>query len=75
MNRYPTEDKDTGVIAYETTPDSIAIKFRDGSVYLYTKQSTGAYNIAQMKHLAQKGEGLTTYINQNIREKYEAKLS
>ena len=74
MQHYKSA-KTTGVIAYETTPDSIAIKFRDGSVYMYTKETTGAYNIAQMKHLAKKGEGLTTYINQHVREKYQEKLN
>ena len=74
MHRYKTADKNTGVIAYETGADSISIKFRDGSVYLYTSASTGANAIAAMKQLAAKGEGLTTYINQHVREKYAVRL-
>lgn len=75
MRQYKTLNHDTGVVAYETANDSISIKFRDGSVYLYTVKSTGAAAITEMKKLAEKGEGLTTYINQHVREHYQAKLS
>ncbi|MFD2146585.1 hypothetical protein [Mucilaginibacter antarcticus] len=39
MQQYNTNKRDTGIIAYEITADSISIKFRDGSVYLYTKKA------------------------------------
>ncbi len=75
MQRYLSLNKNTGVIAYEIVPDGISIKFRDGSVYLYTIQSTGKMHIAKMQALAKKGEGLTTYINQHVRENYQEKLN
>ncbi|MFD2865271.1 hypothetical protein [Mucilaginibacter antarcticus] len=74
MQQYNTNKRDTGIIAYEITADSISIKFRDGSVYLYTKKSAGAAAIAKMKVLAEKGAGLTTYINQHVRDNYQTKL-
>ena len=74
MQRYQSADKNTGVIAYETHPDSVIIKFRDGATYLYTIQSTGKNHIANMQSLAKKGEGLTTYINQHVRDNYQEKL-
>jgi hypothetical protein len=74
MQKYKATNHDTGVIAYEISEDSISIKFRDGSVYLYSDRSTGAAAIAEMKALAKKGEGLTTYINQHVRERYQTKL-
>ena len=74
MTRYRSAEKNTGVIAYDIEPDGISIKFRDGSVYLYTIQSTGKTHIAQMQALAKKGAGLTTYINQHVRENYLEKL-
>lgn len=74
MQRYRSTEKNTGVIAYEISDDTISIKFRDGSVYLYTVASTGKKHIAQMQTLAKKGEGLTTYINQHVRENYQEKL-
>ncbi|HTH81716.1 MAG TPA: hypothetical protein VL490_02200 [Mucilaginibacter sp.] len=73
MKIYNTYGRDTGVVAYETGKDSITIKFRDGSVYVYTNESTGPAAIAEMKTLAKKGEGLTTYINQHVREHYQSK--
>jgi hypothetical protein len=75
MQHYKTADQDTGVVAYEIGKDSISIKFRDGSVYLYTIKSTGAAAITEMKKLAKKGEGLTTYINQHVRGHYQSRLS
>ena len=74
MQKYKALKHDTGVMAYETGKDSITIKFRDGSEYLYTNKSAGPAAIAEMKSLAQKGEGLTTYINQHVREHYELKV-
>lgn len=74
MQQYKTANPNTGVIAYETGKDSISIKFRDGSVYVYTNQSAGKAAIAEMKTLAKKGEGLTTYINQHVKDHYQLKL-
>ena len=74
MTRYNSADSNAGVIAFETGRDFIKIMFRDGSVYLYTAQSTGATAIARMKALAKEGVGLTTYINQHVRDRYQSKL-
>ena len=74
MRQYKSTSDNTGVVAYEMGKDSISIKFKDGSVYLYTNSSTGAAAITQMKELAKKGEGLTTYINQHVRDHYQTKL-
>jgi hypothetical protein len=74
MQRYLSSHKNTGIIAYEIAPDAISIKFRDGSVYLYTNTKPGKTHVAKMKTLAKKGEGLTTYINQKVRDNYEQKV-
>jgi hypothetical protein len=74
MLRYKSLSGDTGVIAYRSARDSIEVQFRDQSVYLYNYDSTGKTKIEAMKKLAAKGEGLTTYINQNVRAHYAAKL-
>jgi hypothetical protein len=75
MQPYKNSNRDTGVIAYETGDNGIAVKFRDGSVYLYTIKSAGQAAINEMKNLAKKGSGLTTYINQNVKERYEKKIT
>lgn len=75
MQRYQSAEKNTGVIAYDIVPDGISIKFRDGSTYLYTNENPGKTHVTKMKSLAKKGEGLTTYINQHVRDKYHQKLN
>ncbi len=64
----------SGVLAYDIGKDRIKIKFLDGTVYLYTNQSTGPENIEQMKALAQRGKGLTTFINQVVKSQYAIKV-
>jgi hypothetical protein len=75
MQLYKNSNRDTGVVAYEPNKDGIAIEFRDGSVYLYTIKSAGAVAITEMKALAKKGEGLTTFINQHVKDRYEKKIN
>lgn len=74
MQQYKTANHDTGVVAYEIGKDNISIQFRDGSVYVYTNKSAGPAAVAEMKILAKKGAGLTTYINQHVRDHYQEKL-
>ena len=70
MQPYLDLDGDSGVKAYETGSDFIRVKFKDGSVYLYTYASAGRRNIERMKQLASSGEGLNAYINNHVRKKY-----
>lgn len=74
MHHYQGASGDTGVVAYQDGAGAITVQFRDGSVYLYTNDSAGCPAIAAMKRLAASGRGLTTYINQHVRENYAAKL-
>jgi hypothetical protein len=74
MQQYKSSNPNTGVIAYEISEDSISIKFIDGSIYVYTNKSAGPAAIAEMKMLAKKGVGLTTYINQHVRENYHSRV-
>jgi len=71
MQQYEGVKRDTGVIAYRIGDDHIAVQFRDGSLYLYTYLSAGKNAVDEMKMLAVKGVGLTTYINQHVKDKYE----
>lgn len=74
MKRYKNS-VNSGVLAYEAGVDRIKVKFLDGTIYLYTYQSAGSDNVDQMIELAEKGKGLTTFINQIVREKYAIKVS
>jgi hypothetical protein len=75
VHRYKALHGDAGVSHYEIDSESIAVRFEDRSVYLYTYASTGKRQIETMKKLAVRGHGLTTYISQNVRDRYAAKLT
>lgn len=74
MHNYKDKNGNSGVVAYSCGEKDIMIKFKDGAVYLYNYASSGADKIEYMKKLAIKGEGLATYINQNVRETYAKKI-
>jgi hypothetical protein len=74
MYPYQSSSNDAGVIAYQNGTDHIAVQFKDGTVYLYTRKSAGRSAITQMKKLAEEGAGLTTFINQHVKDRYEAKI-
>lgn len=74
MKRYKNLEGHSGVTAYEPGDDSIAIEFGHKAVYLYTYSSTGKAIVNRMKKLAEKGKGLSTYISQKVRDKYERRL-
>ena len=76
MERYKGQDNHhSGVRAYELLTDGIKLQFQDYSTYLYDYQKPGKYHVEQMKRLAREGSGLTTYVNQHVRENYKQKLS
>lgn len=74
MIRYKNLEGHSGVTAYESGADNITIEFGHEAIYLYTYQSAGKEVIEQMKKLAEKGKGLSTYISQKVKDKYERKL-
>jgi hypothetical protein len=74
MQRYKNLNGDSGVTAYESQATSIRIQFQEGAVYLYDYQSAGKKNIETMKKLAASGKGLSTFISQEVQERYAAKL-
>lgn len=61
------------IIAYEVGPDFLRVLFPGETAYTYSAASAGADNVAEMKRLAQSGEGLLTYINANVRYAYASK--
>ena len=75
MHKYHS-DHDSGVLAYLIEDRDIKILFppdKDGQPFVYTYSYTkpGKKHVEEMKKLAIKGSDLATYINKNIREKYE----
>lgn len=74
MVSYKDINGDSGVLGFEISDDRIVVEFKGGSQYLYSYASTGQIHIEKMKVLAQNGDGLNSYINKNVRSKYEKKL-
>ncbi|AXL53917.1 hypothetical protein DSC91_007592 (plasmid) [Paraburkholderia caffeinilytica] len=74
MERYKNLSGDSNVVAYEIEQGSITVQFGDGSVYLYTTQSTSAANIAEMQRLANVGHGLNSFIGRVVKKGYARKI-
>jgi len=75
MEQYKNLAGNPGVAQFEIGSDSITVMFQDGETYLYTYASAGEEHIENLKQLALGGIGLCTYINQHVREAYEARLA
>jgi hypothetical protein len=71
--RYGNKNGHSGVVAYEIGEDSITVKFSGGDTYLYSYASAGKKRVETMKKLARSGEGLSTFISQEVRERFERK--
>jgi hypothetical protein len=74
MKKYYGQSRDTGIEAFEIGTDNIILRFKDGREYLYSYVKPGKEHVEEMKKRAKSGNGLNTYVNQNVREKYEKKI-
>jgi hypothetical protein len=52
MEPYKNRGGESGVVAYDIDAGQIIVEFRDGKRYLYTEDSAGAANVAQMQALS-----------------------
>lgn len=73
MQRYGNQSGSSGVVAFELGEEFIDVKFRSGEIYHYTSRRPGFRDVAHMKELALRGEGLSTFISRHIRTRYESK--
>lgn len=74
MIPYNSIHGNSGVKNYEIIPQGIALEFEDGAIYVYTDQKTGKRRIQKLKQLAQKGLGLATFINKEVRDQFAEKI-
>jgi hypothetical protein len=74
MEHYKNIGGNSGVAAFEIVEGSITVQFKDGAIYLYTNQSAGPGNIAEMQRLAIAGQGLNSFISRVVRKGYAQKL-
>lgn len=75
MKRYENRSGRGGITGYEISPDGIILEFNYKDEYLYDYSKPGREQVEQMKILAERGEGLTTYVNQHVRDNYRKKLN
>jgi hypothetical protein len=73
METYKNCSGKSGVTFFEIGEDFIDIKFKDDFIYQYNKLKPGKQKIEIMKRLAKKGEGLSTFISQQIGNDYFSK--
>lgn len=71
---YLNNGGNAGVKAYRIGSSSIDVEFADGRIYRYDYSRPGKNEVKEMKRLAESGRGLTTYINQYVRENYALRL-
>ncbi|WP_295930069.1 hypothetical protein [uncultured Xanthomonas sp.] len=74
MHAYGNRSSHAGVVAYDSGPDWIVLRFADGATYRYDRQHPGLLQVMEMQRLAAAGRGLTTYLNQHVRDDYAARL-
>jgi hypothetical protein len=65
MKPYRDTDNDSNIEAYEYGEDWITIRFKDDSEYEYEGSRITHYKLNQMKVLADRGDGLNAFINEN----------
>ena len=70
---YRKTGGDTGVVRYALENGAIHVQFRDGTVYVYDNAATGHTHVSAMQGLAVAGSGLSTYISQNVHDRYARK--
>ena len=74
MKHYQNLSGRSFVRTYQTTPNSITIKFGDGSIYIYNDTSTSGENITEMQRLAELGLGLNTFISRVVKKGYAERI-
>ncbi len=72
MKHYIDSNNNSNVRSYDYGDNWIIIEFKDGSIYKYTYFSSGSYNIEEMKRLADRGDGLNSFISKS-KPSYEIK--
>lgn len=64
MKKY----KKTGIDEYEIGEDFIKLKWRNGNYNTFNYESIGEEHIEKMKELAQEGNGLNKYYNNEVKK-------
>lgn len=72
MERYRNSSENSGVYGFEIGIDYIRVKFVGTSkIYTYSYRKAGTHHVEKMKTLARSGSGLNSYINSDVKYKYD----
>ncbi|HEX8270311.1 MAG TPA: hypothetical protein VF581_10510 [Flavobacterium sp.] len=72
MKRYGNISGSSGVSEFEIADTYILVRFdNDKKIYKYSYARPGRDHVEKMKAFAESGAGLSTYISQNVKRKYE----
>lgn len=72
MEQYLNLNGKSGIEAYKIGETFFAVKFKNNSkIYTYSYNLAGKHNVNIMKGLAEKGQGLNSYIMRNVRDLYD----
>lgn len=71
MEKYANRNGGSGISSYEIGSDYIRVRFSSGSIYTYSHNKAGQSHVENMKNLAINGSGLNSYINTNVKFKYD----
>jgi hypothetical protein len=74
MERYRDLGGNSGISDFEIRTGAIVLRFKKGGTYLYDEHKPGWQHVAKMQARARAGSGLTTYVNQHVRDNYAARL-
>ena len=71
MKKYKNVSGKSGVSGYEIGKDFILIQFVNSKeTYVYNYVMPGKETVEQMKTLARRGQGLSTFISQFVKDDY-----
>lgn len=75
MNSYLNLNRNSNVVSYETTDNSIHVVFKSGACrnYLYDQMRPGKAIVDRMKSLAKQGYGLNAFISSVVKTNYSNK--
>jgi len=71
MPLYENISGESNVSGYNIGPYFIQVMFSSGNVYRYSYDSAGQENVEEMKRLAIAGQGLGSFIQNNVKYDYE----
>jgi len=74
MQLYKNLSGNSGVVAFNIGDCHIDIEFKGSQRYRYDYETPGRQEVETMKSLAMNGKGLATFISQNVKDRFSAKL-